>query len=606
MRTDIAAFVGFAERGPLPEDFPPDFDASQVAVRLTSWAEFRARFGGFLPNAMLAFAVNAFFANGGDTCYVVRVAASRADVPADRQPMAAAMPLAAGLPTTAGTLAAAGAAWSARLDLAAGVTPAALVGNLVTISRDGLSQTAVVQAQLGDGSLLLSTPLDGGFAAGDTVALYPAAATVAAANRGTWGNRLRLDLTDLGGGAFALKVVVDLGPERLATEQEFYPRLTPATAAAVIAAQSSLIVWSGVGQPALTGGTTSIYLTGGRDGVADATLADFAGAATDRRGLRLLEEIDEVAIVAVPDAVLTIAPPLVGRTVAPTPCAPPRAVVEPPPPPDPTGTPTPLGDDDRLTLQTMMIEQCERLNYRVALIDPPAGLQPVEMSLWPAAQGLVNTSAKFAALYYPWLGVPDPLGLPGACRLIPPSGHVAGTYAQTDLTVGVQHPPANLALAAIADVAQPISAAQSGLLNSRSVNAIRALPGRGIRVWGVRSMSSDPAWRFIHCRRLVSAIEETCQRSSRWAVFETHNAALRYSLSHALTVLLEGIWAAGGLLGNKPAEGFYVRCDATNNPPAVVDAGQLVCEIGVSVAAPMEFIVFEIRQDVVGASVAEA
>ncbi len=134
-----------------------------------------------------------------------------------------------------------------------------------------------------------------------------------------------------------------------------------------------------------------------------------------------------------------------------------------------------------------------------------------------------------------------------------------------------------------------------------------AFPGRGIRVWGARSLASprDSDWRFIHVRRLMSAIEETVQRSSRWAVFQNNNDALRNSLKHSLTVLLEGIWAKGGLQGTKPADAFYVKCDATNNPETVIDLGQLICQVGIAIAAPMEFLVFEIRQDAAGAQILE-
>jgi hypothetical protein len=611
VRTDIAAFIGFAERGPVADDLPPGFAPESLAVRLTSWAQFQSIFGGYLPNGALAFAVLAFFANGGTTCYVTRVAASAARVTPDKQPLAAVMPLPAGPAVAAGTLAAPGAGFAARLALNPRADPAALIGQLISVRNAGLAQDAVVLAQLADGGFLLSAPLDPGFAAGDAVLLNPPAAVISARSRGAWGNRIRLDFTALDAGAFGLRVTVDTGPVSLPTEQEFYPRLTPATAGAVLAAQSNLIDFSGDGTTLWFGasgplGPRSVYLAGGRDGLADVTLADFTGGAADRRGLALLEEIDEVAMLAIPDAVLNIALPAPPPPVAVAPCAPPPVEPLPVLPPDPTGLPAMLSADDRLTLQMLMIEQCERLNYRVALLDPPFGLQPEAMAAWPDAQGLVNRSAQFAALYYPWLAMADPTGLPGAVRLVPPSGHAAGTYAQNDLTRGVQHPPANIALVSVCDVAQAISETQSGLLNASNVNAIRAFPGRGIRLWGARSLAADAAWRFIHVRRLVSAIEETAQRSSRWAVFETHNAALRFSLTHALTVLLEGIWAQGGLQGATPAEGFYVKCDAVNNPQAVIDAGQLICEIGVAVAAPMEFIVFQIRQDVAGTTVTEA
>ena len=310
---------------------------------------------------------------------------------------------------------------------------------------------------------------------------------------------------------------------------------------------------------------------------------------------------------AAPDAVLAIeaAPP--PPAVAVDPCAPPPAQPLPVLPADPTATPTPLSPGDSATLQMLLIEQCERLRYRVALIDPPYGVKPDAITTWAAGQGLVNRSARFAALYYPWLDIPDASGAPAALRRVPPSGHVAGVYAQVDLSVGVQHPPANIALSAVSDIAEPLSAIQSGALNAASVNAIRAFPGRGIRIWGARSLAppGDSDWRFIHVRRVMSAIEATVQRASRWATFESNDAHLRSTLSHAVTTLLEGIWRKGGLKGATPAEGFYVRCDDTNNPQAVIDRGQVVCEVGVAIAAPMEFIVFEIRQDVAGGTVVE-
>jgi phage tail sheath protein FI len=95
------------------------------------------------------------------------------------------------------------------------------------------------------------------------------------------------------------------------------------------------------------------------------------------------------------------------------------------------------------------------------------------------------------------------------------------------------------------------------------------------------------------------------QRTSRWTVFQGNDRALRSSLTHSLNVLLEGIWARGGLKGSKPADAFYVKCDGTNNPQTVIDQGQLICEIGIAVAAPMEFLVFEIRQDASGSQVVE-
>jgi hypothetical protein len=553
--------------------------------------------------------VRGFFENGGDTCYVVRVAATRASI--ERQPLAASIALPSGPATAAGTLATAGTGFTLKLTFAAGVTANQLVGRLLRISGHGFEQSVMAVSAAADGSLHIAAPLDPLFQTGDAVEAFPTAASIVAKSRGAWGNRLRLQFTALDGDAFGLTVTVDPGPEVLPTEQEFYRRLTPATAAQLLAGSNLVTIepgaaplWFDAAGPL---GGRIVYLSGGRDGLADVTLADFAGSAADRRGLRLLEDIDEIGIVAVPDAVLELEKPRVPSVPAPDPCAPPPVVPPPVLPPDPTGTPQPLAANDRATLQMTMIEQCERLMYRFALIDPTDGIKPDQMTLWPTQQGLINRSARFAAVYYPWLLVPDPASAdPAATRRVPPSGHVAGVYAQIDLSLGVQHPPANVALVSVSDVAEPVNGLQSGALNVADVNAIRVLPGRGIRVWGARTLAKDEAWRFVHVRRLMSAIEATVQRCTRWAVFETNDAALRSSLSHGLTVLLEGIWEKGGLQGAKPFEGFYVRCDGTNNPQAVIDAGQVICRVGVAVAAPMEFIVFEIRQDVAGGTVVES
>jgi hypothetical protein len=615
VRTDIAGFVGFAERGPLPEDFGLGFDARSVAQRLTSWAEFQTVFGSFLSNGYLAYAVQGFFATGGATCYVVRVAATQPSVAVDRQARAASFALPLGAALAIGTLASGGGGYVVKVTLTPPTVPTALVGTRIVITHQGLSLGYMVQALLPDGSFLLSAPLDPTFVAGDTVRQYPTAVVVTARSRGSWGNNIQLQFTALDNNAFALVVSLYAGPDTLPAQQEFYSRLVldptqPNDAVTTLAAQSNLITLTGAGKSisfdaAGPLGGHVIYLAGGRDGLVDVSLGDFTGTTTDRRGLRLLEEIDEVSMIAIPDAMLTIVPPLVGPKPVIDPCSPPPVVPPPKLPPDSTGVPAVLSSGDRITLQMTMIEQCERLHFRVALLDPPAGLQIDTMTAWPLQNGLINQSAAFAALYYPWLVVPASGAGSSGTRVIPPSGYVAGTYADVDLTGGVQNPPANVELAGVLDVATDMTNLQQGPLNDAYVNVIRSFPGRGIRVWGARSLAADESWRYIHIRRLISAIENTALRTSRWAVFETNNTALRNALSHSLNVLLESIWATGGLLGSTPDQGFYVKCDDTNNPQSVIDAGQVICQIGVAVAAPMEFLVFQIRQDVTGGTVTE-
>lgn len=614
MRTDIAGFVGFAERGPLPEDFDPaTFDGSQAAVKIGSWKEFLAIFGGFLEYGYLAYAVRAFFENGGKTCYVVRVAATTATDPL-QQPATAFFTLPSGPAVQIGTIGLVTNPFQCTLALAAGAqAPGA--GDLIGIAGGGTTQDNHVVSVLPGGQVILTNSLNSQVKAGATVSLYPAACTISATSRGNWGNDLRIAITPLDPGFFALRVTVDPGPNALPTEDEFYRTLTldPTSyyyAPSVLQQQSSLVSLNAAAASLdiKTLGTAVFYLQGGRDGLSAVTLRDFSGAPSDLRGLRLLEQVDEVAILAIPDAVfhvpavLSIPPAPADECVTP-PAAAPNAVAN-----DPTAIATPLSAQDSVQLQLRMIDQCQRLQYRVALIDPPDGLQINQVQQWPSANGLLITgSSRFAALYYPWLMAPDSLEIEGLTRSVPPSGYVAGAYAQTDLTYGVQRPPANVALQFVVDVEQDISDLQQEGLNQNNVNAIRAFPGRGIRVWGARSLAPplEEEWRFIHVRRLMSAIEETVQRSSRWAVFQSNNDALRNSLKHSLTVLLEGIWAKGGLQGTKPADAFYVKCDATNNPQTVIDNGQLICEVGIAIAAPMEFVVFEIRQDASGAQILE-
>jgi len=155
---------------------------------------------------------------------------------------------------------------------------------------------------------------------------------------------------------------------------------------------------------------------------------------------------------------------------------------------------------------------------------------------------------------------------------------------------------------------ESISTARQEQLNPFGVNVLRAFPGRGVRVWGARSLAdekTDRDWRFIHVRRLISMIEESVEDSMQWTAFEPNDETLRATLVHSLSLFLDAIWQRGGLKGAVPEEGFYVKCDETNNPQTVIDAGQLVCEVGVAIAAPMEFIVFEVRQKPDGADIVE-
>jgi uncharacterized protein len=126
------------------------------------------------------------------------------------------------------------------------------------------------------------------------------------------------------------------------------------------------------------------------------------------------------------------------------------------------------------------------------------------------------------------------------------------------------------------------------------INCLRSFPGRGLRVYGARTLSSDPSWIYVNVRRLMMMIEKAVENSLQWAVFEPNNFKLRISVTSALTVFLESIYEAGALAGTTDNEAFFVKCDAQNNPPEVTDAGQFIAEVGVAPAIPAEFIVFRV------------
>ena len=613
MRTDVAGFVGYAERGPLVYPGMPDEVAKRLPARITSWKEFRTAFGGFIPNGLLAYAVKGFFENGGTTAYVVRAAATHA-LAIEERPRAPSLLFPAGGQTPPGMQLAL-AADAAAGDIAVAILgdPGINTGEQLSIRSGGVTDTRMVVAR-DNNKVRLARPLSAAHQTADAkVVYYNTGLRFDARSKGGWGNRIRIVITpleitpDAGGGQFtdfSLRIVLDPGPDNSApVEEEYYNRLSLATGAFNVVDRVN--GFSNLVQVSVSGNTklastffvdlgefgTPHNLEGGQDGLRAITARDIIGGEADLRGLRLFEEIDDIGILCVPDAVFAYQAPKPPPPPSRGPCDPPLDRPAPAPvAPDPTALPSAL---DPYTIYVGMIDQCERLRDRVAVIDTPQVTRGATALL--AWRDLFAT--RFAALYYPWLEVPDALNAQGGTRPIPPSGHVAGIYAYTDNVFGVQRPPANAELDFVAGVVDDIDAHAQENLNPFDINAIRSFPGRGIRVWGARSLASasDSNWRFIHVRRLMSMVEKSVEKSMQWAVFESNDYPVRRTLTHSLSVFLETIWRTGGLKGDKPSAGFFVKCDETNNPQSVIDAGQLVCQVGIAVAAPMEFIVFEIR-----------
>jgi hypothetical protein len=244
-----------------------------------------------------------------------------------------------------------------------------------------------------------------------------------------------------------------------------------------------------------------------------------------------------------------------------------------------------------------MIAHCENAGDRIAILDAPPTLMPQDILEW--RQNQAGYDSKFATLYYPWLEVMDPLS--DRPLMVPPSGHLAGIYARNDATRGVHKAPANEVVLGVNGLGFQLTQPEQGSLNQAGINCIRAFPGRGIRVWGARTLSSDPEWRYLNVRRLFNYISESIMQGTQWAVFEPNDERLWMQLKIAASNFLTRTWREGALFGSTPDQAFYVKCDDETNPPDVIEAGQVIVEIGIAPVKPAEFIVFRISQFAAGA-----
>lgn len=298
-----------------------------------------------------------------------------------------------------------------------------------------------------------------------------------------------------------------------------------------------------------------------RDGAAQPGPAQYLGDSADRTGFGGLEAIDEVSMVAVPDLMAAYQRGAVDLEAV-------KAV------------------------QLGMIAHCELMGDRVAIIDPPPSLNARQVRVW--RQETAGYDSKHAALYYPWIKSFDPAT--GQARMVPPSGHVAGVWARNDSERGVHKAPANEVVRGAVDLELQITRGEQDLLNPIGVNCIRAFPGRGIRIWGARTLSSDPEWRYLNIRRYFNYLEESVLIGTQWVVFEPNDHALWARIRRNVSAFLVNEWRSGALFGQRPEEAFYVKCDDETNPRESVDVGRVVCEIGIAPVKPAEFVIFRLSQ----------
>lgn len=248
-------------------------------------------------------------------------------------------------------------------------------------------------------------------------------------------------------------------------------------------------------------------------------------------------------------------------------------------------------------IQNVLIGHAERRRaYRIAVLDCAQSQTPGQMR---EARGRIDS--KYAALYYPWVVVANPLARPGRDDIpkeiaLPPSGFVSGIYARNDSQRGVHKAPANEVVTGALRFESDVNFAQQELLNPIGVNCLRYLNGRGNRIWGARLASSDPEWKYVSDRRYFNYLEASIDRGTQWAVFEPNGERLWANVRQTIADFLYNEWKNGALLGTAPEQAYFVRCDRSTMTQNDLDNGRLVCLIGVAIIKPAEFVIFRIGQ----------
>jgi len=288
---------------------------------------------------------------------------------------------------------------------------------------------------------------------------------------------------------------------------------------------------------------------------------DYVGDVAERSGFGALEAVDEITMLCVPDLMSAYQQGAIDL-------------------------------DTVQAVQTAMIAHCELMGDRIAILDPPPGLNAQQVKEWRVDKARYDS--MYATLYWPWIQTMNPAT--GMLSFMPPSGYMAGIWGRNDDTRGVHKAPANEVIRGVVDIEINITRKEHDLLNPEGINCIRAFPGRGIRVWGARTLSSDPAWRYLNVRRLFNYLEESILSGTNWVVFEPNDEALWAKIRRTISAFLVQEWRSGALFGSTPDEAFYVKCDSETNPSEGIDAGQVVCEIGVAPVKPAEFVIFRLAQ----------
>lgn len=407
----------------------------------------------------------------------------------------------------------------------------------------------------------------------DKKAAAPAAATVEAGaghirfiarSPGHWGNYITVSVWQEKDGFFSVslscrgKSESHLHLSADETDSRYF--------ADYINSRSSLCTAEKTGDAGIPGPVMFRNLSGGLDGIASLTGGDYIGryrGLDDYAGIGCFESRNDISLIAAPDVCW-----LKSR-------------------------------DDTAAVQEALVRQAERFAGRFAILDVPKELDAVDASSWAK-----RMDSSFAAAYYPFIDMIDPLDPIGANTMrIPPSGAVCGCIAATDGEKGVFTAPANCLLEGAVGIAAAATSAEQELLYSSGINVLRYFPGRGVKIWGARTLSSDREWKHINVRRTFSRVCAALKQGTQWAVFEPNDRNLRKRLVRHVSGFLLDLWMKGYFAGSTAEQGFYVRCDEELNPPENIDSGILTFEVGIAIIRPVEFFKITLTAEKDGASV---
>ena len=546
--TSTAGFIGLAEKGAV----------EGVPQLVTNFADFKRKYGGYLSESefgeyrFLAYAVEHFFINGGSRAFISRVA------PKDAKCASGAVPAAA-----------------PALSITA-KNPGAWGNNIsVVITPSSKAKTQILDILETSAGKKYHVKNSNGFNAGDIVMYSDQTGTVYNKVVKSQDNILEFE------NEFDDSVVdKNLLPTKVITTCEFnlevksddqvelYENVSfninasnyvdkktsksdlvevHCTAASEEIIPPFMMLCDQDEEKAVL----SVTLTGGSNGsVESLSAADFIGSdngAGRRTGIQSFLDNDNVSIMAVP------------------------GVTDP-------------------NVQLMLVAHCENLGSRFAVLDMPKDAKKIDDIM--AHRDIFDSN--YAALYHPWLQVFDPLDKKNIA--IPPSGSILGIYARSDNTRGVHKAPANEPVRACVGLDCQFNKGEQDILNPKGVNLIRSFPGMGIRVWGARTATSNPSWKYVNVRRLFIFIEESIRANTNWAVFEPNDEVLWVRVRRTIEVFLTGMWRAGSLAGSSPEEAFFVNIGHDTMSQEDIDNGRLICVIGVAPVKPAEFVIFRISQ----------